>query len=211
MIRKPLMRRQEWPRRGLGPAHLPCLPHLPQPLAGGLAGSLALHLCLAALVFLGPLLWEGHRLRMPVRDVLLVELPEAAPPPAPAARAARRAKAAPAPAAPAPVRPASGPREETVSLASPGKYRGYLSEIKRRIEQGWEPGAGEGELMLIFSVENDGRLSRLRLLRSSGDRGLDESALSAVRRAAPFAPMPASMNLARLNVKAGFCYRLASR
>jgi protein TonB len=154
---------------------------------------------------------------MPVREVLLVELDKL--PPAQVRAAARPAapQAALAPSeAPSEAAPAGRKarlREETVSLETAGRYRGYLREIKRRIEEGWQlsAAAGEGELLLLFSVERTGRVSKVRLLISSGDAGLDASALSAVRRVQPFPPMPDSMDVGRLNVSAGFCYRLASR
>jgi TonB family protein len=177
-----------------------------------LAGSLTLHLLLGALILVPPLLWEAGQVRMPVREVLLVELNRLPPAQARAAAASQAAKAAPSEAA-APAGRKARLREETVSLETAGRYRGYLREIKRRIEEGWEltAAAGEGELLLLFSVERTGRVSQVRLLISSGDAGLDASALSAVRRVQPFPPMPDSMDVGRLNVRAGFCYRLASR
>jgi TonB family protein len=172
-----------------------------------LAGSLTLHLLLGALILVPPLVWEAGQVRMPVREVLLVELNRL--PPAQVREAAPATQAAKA----APAGRKARLREETVSLETAGRYRGYLREIKRRIEEGWEltAAAGEGELLLLFSVERTGRVSQVRLLISSGDAGLDASALSAVRRVQPFPPMPDSMDVGRLNVRAGFCYRLASR
>lgn len=179
-----------------------------------LAGSLTLHLLLGALILVPPLVWEAGRVRMPVREVLLVELNKL-PPAQVRAVAAPQAALAPseAPSEAAPAGRKARLREETVSLETAGRYRGYLREIKRRIEEGWQltAAAGEGELLLLFSVERTGRVSRVRLLISSGDAGLDASALSAVRRVQPFPPMPDSMDVGRLNVRAGFCYRLASR
>ncbi len=100
--------------------------------------------------------------------------------------------------------------EETVSFENGSKYKSYLLDIKQRIEDAWElpPEASGGALRLIFSVERSGRLSRVELLKSSNDARLDQSALAAVRRAAPFAPMPQGMDLARLHVKAGFRYQV---
>jgi protein TonB len=105
-------------------------------------------------------------------------------------------------------------REETVSLnAGPRKYRGYLARIRSAIERSWrlESGESEGDLTVLFSVSRDGGLSGVGLIRSSGSSALDASALAAIKRAGPFPPMPPGMDLARLNVKANFCLRLASK
>jgi TonB family protein len=155
----------------------------------GLAGSAALHLLvLAALVW--PLTFGQESVRLPVREVMLVDLTARAAEPEPACPEPQEGRGGVRAEAPPNRHHEGGPeREETVSLESRGRWRDYLVQIKRRLEQ----------------------VSRVRLLRSSGDRRLDVSALEAVRRAGPFPPMPRGMDLARLHVKAGFCYRLASR
>lgn len=179
----------------------------------GLAGSAALHLLvLAALVW--PLTFGQESVRLPVREVMLVDLTARAAEPEPAASRPQEGRGGVRAEAPPNRHHEEGPeREETVSLESRGRWRNYLGQIKRRLEQGWAPSGDsrQGDLVLIFSVERSGQVSRVRLLRSSGDRRLDVSALEAVRRAGPFPPMPQGMDLARLHVKAGFCYRLASR
>ena len=199
----------------------------------GAARSVGLHLLLLTAIVGAPLAWERSQVRLPVTDALMVELAampartrkEAAlKPERLKALAAARIKAttkakADHTAAKADSRRRDensgrgGVREETVTLASGGKYRGYLRHIKARIEQGWETaeGARGGKLVLLFSVERSGRVSRVELLASSGDAGLDRSALAAVRRVSPFDPMPRGMDLSRLNVKAGFCYRVAAQ
>jgi TonB family protein len=182
-----------------------------RPLWEGAAGSLALHLLVASLLLCSPPGPEAL-VRLPIRQTILVDLLREPP----QLRQARRLVAVEPSGAGLALAPASLParvREETVSLAKGGKYERYLRQIKRKIEQGWVLAAdiGEGDLIVVFSVERSGKLSRVKLLRSSGNRRLDASALSAVRAAGPFAPMPPQMALARLHVRASFCYRLASR
>jgi TonB family protein len=186
-----------------------------EPRWQGAAGSLALHLLLAAAV-IWPLARQVEQApRLPPPEVLMLDLVRAPARPVEKAAPAQRGDRAQA------VRPgrklaasaARSLREETVSLENGGRYRCYLREIKRRIEQGWQLAASthEGRLTLIFSVERSGHLSAVRLLNSSGDERLDGSALWAVRQAGPFAPLPSTLDAARLHVKASFCYQLASR
>jgi protein TonB len=53
-----------------------------------------------------------------------------------------------------------------------------------------------GTATVAFTIGGGGQVSRVRIDRSSGSQHLDEAALSAVRRAAPFPPPPAPANIA---------------
>ncbi len=97
--------------------------------------------------------------------------------------------------------------------ASP--YRDYLLRVQRKIEQLWHypPEAveaqEEGNAVIRFTVEANGGLASSQVLTTSGSAVLDEGALAVVKAAAPYAPLPAEYNLARLHITATFSYRLA--
>lgn len=104
-------------------------------------------------------------------------------------------------------------REQTVSLASRSlPYSPYLASVKRKIEGLWGyPAEAKargvtGELLVGFTILSDGRLKRLDLLKTSGFSILDEAALGAIRKAAPYAPFPKRMDLDRLHITASFLY-----
>ena len=75
-------------------------------------------------------------------------------------------------------------------------YVSYFTKIKQLIESHWQyPELAlryglQGRLFLEFTVGADGRLERLRMVRSSGSQLLDEEALRAIKAAAPFPPIP---------------------
>ncbi|MGH7408389.1 MAG: energy transducer TonB [Candidatus Methylomirabilales bacterium] len=104
-------------------------------------------------------------------------------------------------------------REATVALESRShEYAAYLEEVKRRVEREWrypllaqERGL-TGKLVIEFAIRRDGGLTRLHLADSSGVSILDDAALDAIRRAAPYSPLPDAMDLDRLNVVASFEY-----
>lgn len=104
-------------------------------------------------------------------------------------------------------------REATVALESRAhEYAAYLEEVKRRVEREWrypllaqERGL-TGKLVIEFAIRQDGRLARLRLADSSGVSILDDAALEAIRKAAPYSPLPEAMGLDRLNIVASFEY-----
>lgn len=54
----------------------------------------------------------------------------------------------------------------------------------------------QGTAEIIFTIGQDGSVSGLAVRRSSGEAMLDEAALEAVRKAAPFSPPPAPARIA---------------
>jgi protein TonB len=104
-------------------------------------------------------------------------------------------------------------REATVALESQAhEYAAYLEQVKRRVEREWrypllaqERGLA-GKLVIEFAIWQDGTLSRLRLATSSGISILDDAALEAIRRAAPYTALPEAMGLDRLTIVASFEY-----
>lgn len=94
------------------------------------------------------------------------------------------------------------------------KYISYFLGIRKAIELTWVyPSAAvrnglQGEVQLEFKIEKDGRMSKIRVLNSSGYELLDKAIVDAIRLAAPFAPLPKSMAKDTLVVTATFRYVL---
>lgn len=63
-----------------------------------------------------------------------------------------------------------------------------------------------GELTVEFLIASDGKLLAARLLDSSGFDLLDQTALTAIRAAAPYHPFPPRMKMKRLRIRARFIY-----
>ena len=106
-------------------------------------------------------------------------------------------------------------REPIVSLDSrEDRYASYMLGVKHKIEGlwGYPPearwrGIG-GELFLVFSIAADGHLAGLELIRGSGVQILDDEALGAIRRAAPYPPFPPRMQpLGTIHITACFRYQ----
>jgi protein TonB len=77
-------------------------------------------------------------------------------------------------------------------------YKYIVRLIRRKMVYPDEPKKKgiSGTTTVAFSIDQNGQVSRVRVNRSSGDALLDEAALSAVQRAAPFPPPPAPANIA---------------
>ncbi len=90
-----------------------------------------------------------------------------------------------------------GVEGEPIPLDTPEpKYQDYFNKIRERIKANWiyPRQAGdrgiEGELLIEFHIAKDGRLSHIELRHSSGTTILDDAALTAVKLAQPFPPVP---------------------
>ncbi len=66
----------------------------------------------------------------------------------------------------------------------------------------------EGNCLLRMTFDRQGRVVKVELLRSSGTHALDRAALAAVRKGAPYGPLPRAYPGKKLTVKAWFRYDL---
>jgi len=74
-------------------------------------------------------------------------------------------------------------------------YNQYLNQLKKRVESVWkypEGVAGVQRVAVLFTLDKAGRLVRSEVLDST-DARLNASAVEAMKRAAPFPPIPESL------------------
>ena len=105
--------------------------------------------------------------------------------------------------------------EDTISLESRApRYMSYLAQVKSGVAKNWvfPPEARDrrqsGQVRVVFTVDRQGNLVKIKVEQSSGSEILDRAALAAIEKAAPFAPFPEHINLELLNIKANFDYRI---
>ncbi len=96
------------------------------------------------------------------------------------------------------------------------KFFSYMLQLKRKIQGVWvypaaaaQSGIG-GSLAVEFSIAKNGELLFVNLLDSSGHSILDESAVKAIKAAAPFYPFPPRLHAKRLRIRANFIYVTSS-
>ena len=92
------------------------------------------------------------------------------------------------------------------------KFFSYLLYLKHKIQGVWvyptsaaNAGIG-GSLTVEFSIARNGELISVNLIDSSGHAILDESAIRAIKVAAPYYPFPSRMRAKRLRIRANFVY-----
>ena len=95
------------------------------------------------------------------------------------------------------------------------RFASYFAHIKERIQRNWnwpnEARDYAGRLVLRFILSEDGKLRKVELLSSSGYRILDDEAMSALAKAAPFRPFQPGMGRKFLNIEGTFVYEHAGR
>lgn len=109
--------------------------------------------------------------------------------------------------------PEGDPDETVVDINTrEERFFSYLLHLKRKIQAVWiypavaaKAGIG-GNLTIEFLISREGELLGVNLLDSSGHTILDESAMSAIKAAAPFFPFPERLTAKRMRVRANFIY-----
>jgi protein TonB len=127
------------------------------------------------------------------------EFAKAAPVPAPKAAAPRPAVQPPQPAAPATNAVRQAPALATANEAVQRKAQeDYLWQVIRKLSQYRYTSTSRndperGLVVTRVTLARDGRLLDVSLAKSSGSTNLDRGIMEAIRRAAPFAPLPADI------------------
>lgn len=158
------------------------------------------------------------------RETLRPAAPDARPRPSVAAQPSPTPAAAPAPPAASvgPAAVATGPAEAAstkasgVELANGGRGEGgggsalgyYLGLVDYKISTNWNPVASGGSkdnvVVIRFRVLPSGNVRDVELETSSGDAGLDNAAMRAIRQSLPLPPFPNLLNERFLNLRYRF-------
>lgn len=80
-------------------------------------------------------------------------------------------------------------------LRSSADYNQYLTQLKKRVESVWkfpEGVSGVHKVSILFTLDRSGRLVQSQVLESTDVR-MNASAVEAMKRASPFAPIPESL------------------
>ena len=113
-----------------------------------------------------------------------------------------------------PYNPNVGSPGDTLSISTKEyKYMSYFAHMKEKIELAWVyPQAAQqmgqqGTCTLKFTVHKTGKVSDIKVIKTSGYRLLDRYAVKAVNEA-HFNPMPTNWPEKQLTIAANFIYRL---
>ncbi len=84
--------------------------------------------------------------------------------------------------------------------------RKYFSEVQRRVRRNWNPKfkMEEYTTVLNFTIQRNGHITGLEVVRTSGSEDMDREALKAIQNSAPFAPLPENFPLDTVNIGFNF-------
>jgi periplasmic protein TonB len=94
------------------------------------------------------------------------------------------------------------------------KFLLYNRRLKERIESIWvyPPDAAAqgiyGDLILRFTIKKDGKIGAVELVRTSGHKNLDDSAMRALRDGSPFWPLPDEWGMDSYTIEGHFVYTI---
>ena len=102
---------------------------------------------------------------------------------------------------------------EVIVPAQEAMFR-YQDMVKQKIEScrrypAWAKEQKlEGVSCLVFTLLSNGMVQDIKLIRSSGFDILDKEAISTVKRASPFCPIPAKLNYSSFTMEVSLVFKL---
>lgn len=95
------------------------------------------------------------------------------------------------------------------------RYIGYFTSIRKAFELVWAYPSDaarrglQGNVTVEFTIAQNGKVDKIKILESSGHRILDNAVVSALNLSSPYAPLPDGLNKERLTVVGSFRYVLS--
>lgn len=96
------------------------------------------------------------------------------------------------------------------------RFIGYFTSIRKAFELVWVYPAEavrrglQGEVQVEFTIQKDGKVSKIKVVETSGHKILDDAVVEGLRLASPFSPLPPGYNKENLTVVGSFRYVLTS-
>jgi periplasmic protein TonB len=94
------------------------------------------------------------------------------------------------------------------------RFAGYMTKLREKIESIWiyPPEAAQrgiyGDLKIQFTINKDGTLGEVRLIRTSGYKMLDDAAIRALKDGQPYWPLPDDWHMKSYTILGHFVYSL---
>jgi protein TonB len=106
-------------------------------------------------------------------------------------------------------------KDDTITFdTSDYRYAGYMKKLKEKIESIWvyPPEAAArgiyGDLKIRFTILKNGKLGEVELVRTSGNKLLDDAAMKALKDGEPYWPIPAEWGMESYTVPGHFIYSI---
>ena len=92
-------------------------------------------------------------------------------------------------------------------------FSSYMRNMQRSIKANWNPQKSNSSkrVVLTYKIGKDGKLLKYKVLKSSGDKSMDDAAIKALKKTAPFAPLPEEFKDDSVDVQFTFDYNVFAR
>lgn len=86
----------------------------------------------------------------------------------------------------------------------------YMSKMQREIKANWNPPniKTTKHVVLLYKINKDGTVPKSEILKSSGSKKMDASALEVLNKSAPFPPLPKKFKGDNIDVQFTFDYNV---
>ena len=105
--------------------------------------------------------------------------------------------------------PANAAQSQSASGDSNADFQPYLEEMHKQVSGKWQPPAvnQDSEVIVKFTILKNGHVINPEIVKSSGDKEVDDSALKALRKSSPLPPLPLSFPQEQVTINFNFTVR----
>lgn len=88
----------------------------------------------------------------------------------------------------------------------------YMTNLQDKMKSHWDPPKGEksSNVVLLFKVDRNGNVLKNRILKSSNNTAIDNSALEALKKSEPLEPLPKEFKGKNIDIQFNFDYNVLS-
>jgi len=92
-------------------------------------------------------------------------------------------------------------------------FDSYMNNLQNKIKSNWNPPKSKisKDVILKFKIARDGSLVKTKIIKSSDDTATDMAAIEALKRSAPFEPLPKQFKDNSVDVEFTFDYNVLNR
>ena len=89
-------------------------------------------------------------------------------------------------------------------------WNSYMTNIEKSIKKNWKPPKGDKSTraVVFFNIAKDGKLLECRIQKSSKNYAFDEAILHAIKKTAPFKPLPKEFKKDFISIEFTFDYNV---
>lgn len=104
------------------------------------------------------------------------------------------------------------PAKKTIEIQqTDDSIQQYMNNMQHTVKANWNPktnSENSTRVVLKYRIHKNGEISNIEVLKSSGDKKMDETAIEAVRKSSPLAELPEAIKENYVDVNFSFDYNI---